>query len=114
MLRVCWQGAQRHRCLSAEGHCGILKAGDEDLVVRTVHVSHLPSQAALCHAVCRICRGRACFWREAIPSDNGWTALALLISACPSPKLNLWMKGIALHGAARVHADPTFRTTFYS
>lgn len=71
VLRVCWQGARWHRCLSAEGHCGILKAEDEDLVVRMVRVSHLPSRAALCHAVCRICRGRACFWREAIPSDNG-------------------------------------------
>lgn len=42
------------------------------------------------------------------------TALALFISSCRSQKLNLWMKGIAIHRARRVHADLTFRTTFYS
>lgn len=42
------------------------------------------------------------------------TALALFSSACPSQKLNLWMKGIGICTARRVHADLTFRITFYS
>lgn len=48
------------------------------------------------------------------PAITDGTALALFISACPSQKLNLWMKGIAVHRARRVHADLTFRTTFCS
>lgn len=42
------------------------------------------------------------------------TALALVISACPSRKLDFWMKAIAIRRARRVHADLTFRTTFCS
>lgn len=48
------------------------------------------------------------------PAITDGTALALFISACPSQKLNLWMKGIAVHRARRVQADLTFRTTFCS
>lgn len=48
------------------------------------------------------------------PAITDGTALALFISACPSQKLNLWIKGIAVHRARRVHADLTFRTTFCS
>lgn len=44
------------------------------------------------------------------PAITDGTALVLFISACPGQKLNLWMKGIAVHRARRV----TFRTTFCS
>lgn len=109
-------GPAHHRiaALPAEGHCGVWKPRGEGLVLREVHVSHLPSWA-LSAMLCGLsAEAEPALGGLPLPAITAGTALALLISACPSPKLNWWKGGAAIHRAGRVHADLTFRTAFYS
>lgn len=115
--QVCAQGVLAVRTsapLSAEGHCSILKAGDEGWwwgwsTWAISPLGLLPAMLCVVSAEAEPALGAKPF-----PVITDGTALVLFISACPSQKLNLWMKGIAVHRARRVHADLTFRTTFCS